>query len=232
MIPITKPSLIDVLNNETQYPYSLDDFATFLDQTYCLENLEFWLAVRQYKYYSYNYFNNSTSPDLLTPNSSSLSLPSDIYYDDTTLRGDSPAHTEFLKQKLHDILNTFVLPNSQKEINIESSVREDLLTNVYSYGNYDPSILDVVSNQIFELMQGSSFAQFLVEAGNIELKCYLSSESESCQEDYSEPSSPGDQLFNKGVFRIKNNRGKQNKFGGLKLKEKYRKLINSKSSSS
>ncbi|CAG8633684.1 35561_t:CDS:1 [Gigaspora margarita] len=229
---VTKPTLIDVLNNETSYPYSLDDFATFLDQTYCLENLEFWLAVRQYKYYSYNFYNsNSTSPDLLTPNSSTLSLPtSEIYYDDSSLRGDAPAHSEFLKQKLHEIITTYILPNSTREINIESSVREDLLTNVFSYNNYDPSILDVVSNQVFELMQGSSFAQFLVEAGNIELR--FSSESESCQEDYSEPSSPGDQLFNKFRTNLsKSTRGKQ-KFGGLRLKEKYRKLLNPKSSSS
>ncbi|CAG8777233.1 10754_t:CDS:1, partial [Racocetra persica] len=204
---MTKPTLIDILNNETSYPYSLDDFATFLDQTFCLENLEFWLAVRQYKYYTYNFYN---SPDLLTPNSSSLSLPtSDILYDDASLRGDAPAHSEFLKQKLHKIIETFILPHSPKEINIEASVRDDLLTNVFTYNNYDSSILDVVSNQIFELMQESSFAQFLIEAGHLELR--LSSESESCQEDCSEPSSPGDQLFSKGVFRnnLKGIRGKQ-----------------------
>ncbi|CAG8499328.1 10071_t:CDS:1, partial [Scutellospora calospora] len=188
-ITTTKPSLVDVLNNETSYPYSFDDFATFLDQTYCVENLEFWLAVRSYKYSSYNFYNSSsTSPDLLTPNSSTLSLlSSDVLYDDAPLRGDAPAHSDFLKQKLFEIITTFILPNSPKEINIESSVREDLLTNVFSYNNYDPSILDVASNQVFELMHGSCFAQFLVEAGNVELR---SSESESCQEDYSEPSSP------------------------------------------
>src|ERR1043165_7517369 len=68
MMQITtrKPTLVDILNNETSYPYSLDDFATFLDQTYCLENLEFWIEVRRYRYLASNFFNsNSTTPLLM-----------------------------------------------------------------------------------------------------------------------------------------------------------------------
>ncbi|CAG8468155.1 7909_t:CDS:1 [Acaulospora colombiana] len=218
----TKPTLIDVLNNETSYPYSLDDFATFLDQTYCLENLEFWLASRRYKYYAHNFFNpNASLPSLLSE--PDLLLPSDTLYDDAVLRGDAPAHSEFIKQKLHEIITTFILPNSPKEINIESSVREDLLTNVFSYNNYDPSILEVVNNHVFELMQGSCFSQFLVEAGNVELR--MSSESESQEEsDNSSPSSPGVSHFQNGVFRRSAKNGRKQKFGGLKLKEKYKKL--------
>ncbi|CAG8537656.1 9733_t:CDS:1 [Diversispora eburnea] len=218
---MAKPTLIDILNNETSYPYSLDDFATFLDQSYCLENLEFWLAVRRYKYYAYNFYNsNAPLPPFLSE--TYISLPNDSFYDDASLRGDAPAHHEFLKQKLDDIITTFILPNSQKEINIDSSVREDLLTNVFSYNNYDPSILEVVNNHVFELMQSSIFSQFLLEAGNVELR--MSSESESQDSDNS-ASSPSGSISQRSVLRTKT--GRKQKFSGLKLKEKYRKLIKS-----
>jgi len=222
-----KPSLSDILNNETSYPYSLDDFATFLDQTYCLENLEFYMAVRRYTYYAYNFYNYSSSPlsssidsdSILESPASILSDPT--YDDDSSLRGDAPAHLNFLKHKLHDLISTFILPNSPKEINILAETRDDLLANVFQYNNYHPSIFDNVKDQIYELMESSSFNQFLVEAGNIELR--MSSESESCQEDSDHSSVSG------GKDTSTNNNTKNNKhtrrFSGLKLKEKYRKLL-------
>lgn len=224
---MAKPTLIDILNNETSYPYSLDDFATFLDQTYCLENLEFWLAVRRYKYYAYNFYNANTPLPSSLPETF-ISLSNDSFFDDAALRGDAPAHQEFLKQQLHEIIKTFILPNSPKEINITSSVREDLLTNVFDYNNYDPSIFEVVNNHVFELMESSSFSQFLLEAGNVELR--MSSESESQEDsDHSACSSPGGNSshFQRGVLRRGTKTGRKQKFGGLKLKEKYRKLIKS-----
>ncbi|PKY16912.1 regulator of G protein signaling superfamily [Rhizophagus irregularis] len=225
MMSITrKPSLSDILNNETSYPYSLDDFATFLDQTYCLENLEFYTAVRRYTYYAYNFYNYSSSPMSSSLDSDSIlesPLVDPNYEDDSSLRGDAPAHLNFLKQKLHDLISTFILPNSPKEINIPAETRDDLLANVFQYNNYHPSIFDNVKDQIYELMESSSFNQFLVEAGNIELR--MSSESESCQEDSDHSSVSG------GGKSTSNNNTKSNKhlrrFSGLKLKEKYRKLL-------
>ncbi|CAB5203068.1 unnamed protein product [Rhizophagus irregularis] len=87
----------------------------------------------------------------------------------------------------------------------------------------DPNYEDDSSlrDQIYELMESSSFNQFLVEAGNIELR--MSSESESCQEDSDHSSVSG------GGKSTSNNNTKSNKhlrrFSGLKLKEKYRKLL-------
>jgi hypothetical protein len=235
MMQITrKPSLADILNNETSYPYSLDDFATFLDQSYCLENLEFYMAVQRYTYYANNFYNYSSSPissldsdSILESSASPLSVVDPSYDDDASLRGDGPAHLNFLKQKLHDLITTFVLPNSPKEINILAETRDDLLTNVFQYNNYHPSILDNVKDQVYELMGSSNFNQFLVEAGNIELR--MSSESESCQEDSDHSSVSG------GKDVSTNNNNKSNKhtrrFSGLKLKEKYRKLLKTNSKS-
>ncbi|GBC10746.1 hypothetical protein RclHR1_09870005 [Rhizophagus clarus] len=222
MMSITrKPSLSDILNNETSYPYSLDDFATFLDQTYCLENLEFYMAVRRYTYYAYNFYNYSSSPLSSSIDSDSIlesSFSDPTYDDDSSLRGDAPAHLNFLKQKLHDLISTYILPNSPKEINIPAETRDDLLANVFQYNNYHPSIFDNVKDQIFELMESSSFNQFLVEAGNIELR--MSSESESCQEDSDHsPVSSGKNTSNN------NTKKHLRRFSGLKLKEKYRKLL-------
>src|SRR6266536_5381101 len=168
MMVNNKPTLMDVLNNETSYPYSLDDFATFLDQTYCLENLEFWLAFKRYRYYASNFFDSTSL--LMSEVTDIPEIPDDYYFDDVSLRGDTPAHLDFLKQKLSDIITTFILPNSPKEINILSVTRDDLLTNVFQYNNYHPSILDPVRNQVYELMQTSNFNQFLHEAGNTELR--------------------------------------------------------------
>jgi len=232
MMQITrKPSLADILNNETSYPYSLDDFATFLDQSYCLENLEFYMAVQRYTYCANNFYNYSSSPissidsdSLLDSSASPLSIvdPTSTYFDDdASLRGDAPAHLNFLKQKLQDLITTFILPNSPKEINILAETRDDLLTNVFQYNNYHPSILDNVKDQIYELMSSSNFNQFLVEAGNIELR--MSSESESCQEDSDHSSVSG----GKDVSTNNNTKGNKHtrRFSGLKLKEKYRKLL-------
>ncbi|CAG8654670.1 699_t:CDS:2 [Funneliformis mosseae] len=218
MIPITtrKPTLGDILNNETSYPYSLDDFATFLDQTYCLENLEFYLALRRYTYYACNFYNYSSSPmsnivesDSFFESTSLLSVvdPALTYYDDdASLRGDAPAHLDFLKQKLHELITTFIIPNSPKEVNIPAETRDYLLTNVFQYNNYHPSIFDQVKDQIFELMESSSFTQFLIEAGNVELR--MSSESESCQEDSDHSSSV---LGGKSTSTNNNNKSKSNK---------------------
>src|ERR1051326_2468686 len=139
MMVNNKPTLMDVLKNETSYPYSLDDFATFLDQTYCLENLEFWMAVKRYRYYAANFFNSNSSIM-----SEVADVPADYYFEDASLRGDGPAHLDFLKQKISELITTFILPNSPKEINIPSTTRDDLLTNVFQYNNYHPSILDPV----------------------------------------------------------------------------------------
>ncbi|GBB90552.1 hypothetical protein RclHR1_17540005 [Rhizophagus clarus] len=218
----TKPSLGDVLNNETSYPYSLDDFATFLDQTFCLENLEFYLAVKRYRYYASNYFNSNNSATSLLLNEVT-EIPEDYYFDDASLRGDTPAHMDFLKQKLLDIITTFILPNSPREINILSSTRDDLLTNVFQYNNYHPSILDPVRNQVYELMQASSFNQFLLEAGNTELRM-SSEESEGVDSDYS--SSSTSNVSFRGITRSKN----RTKIFGAGLKQKYKKLIKTTSS--
>lgn len=213
----TKPTLGDVLNNETSYPYSLDDFATFLDQTFCIENLEFWLAVKRYRYYATNFFNsNSPSAVIVSDNSD---VPADYYYDDAPLRGDTPAHLDFLKKELQDIITTFILPNAPKEINISSSTRDDLLMNVFQYNNYHPSILDPVRNQVFELMQASSFSQFLIEAGHTELRM-SSEDSEGHDSDYSSSSGGSFRGFPRSMSK---HRGKN--IFGAGLKQKYRKLI-------
>jgi hypothetical protein len=241
-ITTRKPTLGDILNNETSYPYSLDDFATFLDQTYCLENLEFYLAVRRYTYYAYNFYNYSSSPlsssvgsiesdSLLESPLLSVVDPALTFYDDdASLRGDAPAHLDFLKQKLHELITTFILPSSLKEVNIPAEIRDDLLTNVFQYNNYHPSIFDQVKDHIYELMESSSFNQFLIDAGNVELR--MSSESESCHEDSDHSSVSG----SKDASTKNNNQSKSNKhmrrFSGLKLKEKYKKLLKTTNTSS
>lgn len=137
-----RPSLEQVLNNTAPPPYTLSAFMAYLSQNHCLETLEFTLEAKRYRE---------------TFDAVALQLgghPSSIT--DT----DVP-ECEHLRMLWRRLLTAYILPNSPREINLTSTVRDNIL----SQANGDPTphycVLDLAVKLTHELMDESIFMPFL-----------------------------------------------------------------------
>ncbi|KAF7723080.1 hypothetical protein EC973_002364 [Apophysomyces ossiformis] len=112
------------------------EFAAFLQQTFCIENLVFWMAVRHYQECAQRHYQ---------------------------LFHDNPAsNTATLQAKCLAILDTHIQPNSPQEINIPCDMRQQILADVRD-GNYHPAIFDTALEAVVELMRANSFIPWLTE---------------------------------------------------------------------
>jgi len=135
-----QPSLDEVLKNEAPYPYTLESFTAFMSQAHCLEILEFILEGRRYK---------------------------DIYELSSVVVGThiSPARrkSRVLLELWQQLLSTYLLAGSPREINLGSNQRHGLL----AYHDLEkppaPAILDAIEQEMLDLLSASIFPSFLNE---------------------------------------------------------------------
>jgi hypothetical protein len=133
-----RPSLNEVLHNKAPHPYSLNSFTAHLSQRHCLEILEFILDARRYR----------------------------DSYEATPLADESPISPDrpkswILLELWQQLLSTYIIPGSPREINSRSNIRCDLL----AYRNPEkppaPTMLDAVEKEMLELLSHSIFPSFL-----------------------------------------------------------------------
>lgn len=166
-ISTTGLTLEKVLQNESKSPFSLKEFAEYLEQTYCTENLAFYLAVNDYARSSRLSFGASPEsidePVRVSSGGSFHFLRSE----QNMLNDEELARFNVLKVKFEDIMTKFILNNAPQEVNIPHELRQELL-HIYREGQcYHPAVLRPACIAVVELMRISAFIPFATDPNRL-----------------------------------------------------------------
>ncbi|ORX86051.1 hypothetical protein BCR32DRAFT_275721 [Anaeromyces robustus] len=159
-----KFTFANLLNGETNGKMSLDSFMDYLKKEHSEENLEFWLEAVKYREEAGKYFqcqslwikksdeNNRCSYQMTPLSCFSPSLPEKI-----EISSDVKAKFE---QTLENILKNFIVPGSDKEIGVPSSVSKKLIEEIRTKKNFNPDILKQAMDVAYENMKNNSYLSF------------------------------------------------------------------------
>ncbi|KAL0075054.1 RGS domain-containing protein [Phycomyces blakesleeanus] len=142
-------------------------FAAYLQHTYCLENLSFWLAVECYT----THVSRSSMEKITTASTSTSTSTAVTDSDDDSVAQNTESSLDTLPTSLtgtlmeaqcHAIVSMYITSDAPHEINIPCEIRLKLLDQL-DQNNYHPSIFTPASNYILELMRTNSFIPWLLE---------------------------------------------------------------------
>lgn len=136
-----QPSLDDVLNKKTSYPYTLDNFKIYLSKKHCTETLDFIFDVCRYQE-SYHMLSKR--------------------FDRQPISSSCPEAQGLLDLWLQ-LLSTYILPGSPRQINSFSEERQRLLKYHNPENPPPPATLDLIAQEMHELLSESVFVSFLNE---------------------------------------------------------------------
>ncbi|KAK9387171.1 RGS domain-containing protein [Lipomyces mesembrius] len=138
------PTLDEVLSNDTVSPFSLTEFMAYLAQNHCLETLEFTMDVRRY---------------------------TEVY---ETALTTMPSHTaritvghrsyDHLMLLWHRITDSYIRPDSPRELNLPANARDDLLSLARVNVPPGPEKFTQAVLAVKDLMNESVFIRFLNDA--------------------------------------------------------------------
>jgi hypothetical protein len=136
------PTLHEVLDDVAPPPWSLSAFTAYLSQNHCLETLEFVTDASRYKE-KYDEVARERAGMPMTPGGED--------YDE-------------LKRLWRKLIGAYIVPNSPREVNLPSDVRDRLLS--LSSHHLPPAAdeLNVAVQSIYELMDDSVLMPFISEA--------------------------------------------------------------------
>lgn len=129
------PELSDVLLGTCSAPWTLSEFARFLEKNYCSEVLQFTTNVMAYR----------------------QQYESKPFRDDACSRA---SHTAATSARWQSLLDTYIRPDAEREINIPSSTRNALLAYQDPRDPPPPSVLQTAYDSMIELMRGV-FVQYV-----------------------------------------------------------------------
>lgn len=141
-----RPTLADVLSNNSPPPWTLSAFTAYLSQNHCLENLEFTKDAERYR----DRYNAVASQMAGRPMTSETKDCNQI---------------RMLWKRLVD---AYIIPDGPREINIPSDVRETLLSLPNDHSPPPPDELDSAVKIIYDLMEESVLVSFLNERSPVE----------------------------------------------------------------
>ncbi|KAI9245353.1 hypothetical protein BDA99DRAFT_528154 [Phascolomyces articulosus] len=159
-------TLEKVLQNQTASPFSLRDFADYLEQTYCAENLAFYMAVSDYQQSARLYF-GSTPETLDAPVIISGQPFRFCESEQTMLNHEEQIRFETLKAKFEDIIERFILTNAPQEVNIPYELRHQLLQAYHEHQSYHPALLKPACVAVVELLRISAFIPFVTDPNRL-----------------------------------------------------------------
>lgn len=147
------PTLESILHNRSTDHYR--EFAAFVHETFCTENLSFWLAIQHYLdlCHRLGYGTLESLDDAIV-----LSKNNALFRFTVHERGiiDNKAFAE-IQGACHAILYNHIRPNSPQEINIPCEMRQEILQLVQEQGNYHPAVFAAATESVVELMRANSF---------------------------------------------------------------------------
>ncbi|KAI8150089.1 RGS domain-containing protein [Fennellomyces sp. T-0311] len=170
--PLDLPStdgmtLEKVLQNQTASPFSLHDFADYLEQTYCAENLAFYMAVTDYQRSARLYF--GSTPETLDKPVIISGRPFQFRdSEQDMLNHEERIRFDTLKAKFNDIIERFILTNAPQEVNIPYELRHQLLNTYHEHQSYHPAQLKPACVAVVELLRISAFIPFVTDPSRLQ----------------------------------------------------------------
>ncbi|KAH8799039.1 RGS domain-containing protein [Xylogone sp. PMI_703] len=134
-----RPTLREVLADESSPPQTLRAFTQYLSQNHCLENLEFTIDASRYGNH-YQTMIDQDSQILLSPQT-----PDSAY----------------IRMLWQNLLDTYIAQNSPREVNLPSEIRDELVSLANAFIPPHPSHLDQAVKVVYDLMDESVFVPFL-----------------------------------------------------------------------
>ncbi|KAK9366917.1 RGS domain-containing protein [Lipomyces kononenkoae] len=138
------PTLDEVLSNEAVSPFSLTEFIAYLALNHCLETIEFTMDVKRYAE-AYESAVATLSPDV-------------------TKFGPENRSYDHVMLLWHRITDSYIRPDSPRELNLPASVRNDLLLLARVNVPPGPEKFAEAIAAVKELMTESVFIRFLNDA--------------------------------------------------------------------
>ncbi|KAF2229368.1 regulator of G protein signaling superfamily, partial [Viridothelium virens] len=134
-----RPRLADILANTAPPPWTLSAFMAYLSQNHCLETLEFTMDAGRYRKH---YHKMLTRPPggVIQPESHEC---------------------EYLRMLWSRLLEAYIRPSGEREVNLPSDVRDDILNLPNHSIPPPPESLDLAVAKINELMEESVLYPFL-----------------------------------------------------------------------
>ncbi|KAI7878317.1 hypothetical protein K492DRAFT_170936 [Lichtheimia hyalospora FSU 10163] len=160
-------TLEKVLENQASRPFSLREFADYLEQTYCSENLSFYMAVTDYRESARLYF--GSSPDTLKSHATVPTLDGQTMAfwfrldQEPMLNHELQIRFKTLRAKFQDILERFIFNNAPQEVNIPYELRHQLLQTHRDQHCFHPALLKPPCVAVVELMRISAFIPFATD---------------------------------------------------------------------
>ncbi|KAJ3199538.1 hypothetical protein HDU82_000339, partial [Entophlyctis luteolus] len=139
-------------------PFSMKDFQRFLIREYSDENLDFYLAMREYTKYC-----ESIPENYLR----GIGIPKDQ---------KALENLEKAKAMLLDIINTYFTAGGERELNIPSNILKSLIKEVKASHNFHPDVAKDALETVLVMLRLSSFPNFCkqaLEKGPVMLKYTL-----------------------------------------------------------
>ncbi|KAH6873656.1 RGS domain-containing protein [Thelonectria olida] len=132
------PLLANIISDLSPDPWTLYDFTVYLSSNDCLETLQFFQDASRYRYCYAEIVGGNRTPWV-------------------SVRCDY----DYLRALWEDLLENYILPNGQREVNLPSEVRDRLLGFCSSDLLPHPSELDDAVKIVRELIEDSILPGFL-----------------------------------------------------------------------
>lgn len=137
-----RPTLPDVLSNSAPPPWTLSAFTAYLSQNHCLENLEFTMDAERYR----------EKHEALVAQMAGVSYAPEI------------EESKYVRMLWNRLLDAYIIPDGPREINIPSSVRDQLLSLPNHSMPPAPEELSPAVKIVYKLMEEGILISFLNEA--------------------------------------------------------------------
>ena len=134
-----RPRLADILANTAPPPWTLSAFMAYLSQNHCLETLEFTMDAGRYRKHYHKMLSRTTAG---------------------VMEADS-SECEYLRMLWSRLLEAYIRPSGEREVNLPSDVRDELLNLPNDSIPPLPESLDLAVLKINELMEESVLYPFL-----------------------------------------------------------------------
>ena len=134
-----RPRLADILANTAPPPWTLSAFMAYLSQNHCLETLEFTMDAGRYRKH-YHRMSSRTAGGLVQADSNDC---------------------QYLRMLWSRLLEAYIRPSGEREVNLPSDVRDQLLNLPNDSIPPAPESLDLAVRKINELMEESVLYPFL-----------------------------------------------------------------------
>ncbi|KNC99880.1 uncharacterized protein SPPG_05252 [Spizellomyces punctatus DAOM BR117] len=173
-----KISLTAVLNDEYESPFSLSDFEKFVQKEHSEENLAFWHSIMRYRENASKVFQNcpSTLRTRRTGSHSSVRSMSSVFNSTASLQNrtatgsvhgseeplseDKERELAALKDEIEMIVTLYMMPGSDKEVNLPAAIRKKVLVDINEKKNYHPDVFKHVLEHTYMMMKTSTYPNF------------------------------------------------------------------------